>query len=121
MDSANFSRSLLGFVNAPITQSLTPLGRSVQQPCNGGLRLVLRRIRHGLGHQQNNDPKLTGTVEADETYVGGKKRHVGMTLKRGYDKAAVFGVVEGDVRFRMLERVTYDRLRAKPPARSVRA
>jgi transposase-like protein len=74
---------------------------------------VLRRIRHGLGHQQNNDPKLTGTVEADETYVGGKKRHVGMTPKRGYDKAAVFGVVErgGDVRFRMLKRVTYDRLR----------
>src|SRR5688572_16847380 len=74
---------------------------------------VLRRIRHGLGHQQNTDPKLTGTVEIDETYVGGKKRHVGMTPKRGYDKAAVFGVVErgGDVRFRMLERVTYDRLR----------
>jgi transposase-like protein len=72
---------------------------------------VLRRIRHGLGHQQNNDPKLTGTVEADETYVGGKKRYQGMP-KRGYDKAAVFGMVErdGDVRFRMLERVTYDRL-----------
>lgn len=74
---------------------------------------VLRRIRHGLGHKQNDDPKLTGTVEADETYVGGKKRNVGMTPKRGYDKAAVFGMVErgGDVRFRMLERVTYDRLR----------
>jgi transposase-like protein len=72
---------------------------------------VLRRIRHGLGHQQNNDPKLTGTVEADETYVGGKKRYTGMP-KRGYDKAAVFGMVErgGDVRFRMLERVTHDRL-----------
>ena len=72
---------------------------------------VLRRIRHGLGHQQNNDPKLTGTVEADETYVGGRKRYVGLP-KRGYDKAAVFGMVEreGDVRYRMLERVTYDRL-----------
>src|SRR5438105_1834509 len=34
---------------------------------------VLRRIRHGLGHQQNDDPKLAGTIEADETYVGGKK------------------------------------------------
>ena len=73
---------------------------------------VLRRIRHGLGHQQNNDPKLSGTVEADETYVGGKKRYPGTTPKRGYDKAAVFGMAErgGDVRFRMLERVTYDRL-----------
>ena len=72
---------------------------------------VLRRIRHGLGHQQNDDPKLTGTVEIDETYVGGKKRYHRMP-KRGYDKAPVFGMVQrdGDVRFRMLERVTADRL-----------
>ena len=33
---------------------------------------VLRRIRHGLGSE--NAPKLTGTVEADETYIGGKPR-----------------------------------------------
>src|SRR3990167_939090 len=31
--------------------------------------LVLRRIRHGLG-QHVDAPKLTGTVEADETYIG---------------------------------------------------
>src|SRR6202049_2814823 len=30
---------------------------------------ILRRIRHGLGEQ--NQPKLTGTVEADEVYIGG--------------------------------------------------
>src|SRR3990167_7005178 len=52
---------------------------------------VLRRIRHGLGHQQNNDPKLAGTVEIDETYVGGKPRYRGLP-KRGYDKAPVFGM-----------------------------
>src|SRR5260221_8320694 len=40
---------------------------------------VLRRIRHGLG--TNSDaPKLTGTVEADETYVGGRpRRYFGYT------------------------------------------
>lgn len=71
---------------------------------------VLRRIRHGLGHQQNNDPKLAGTVEIDETYVGGRSAYG--RPKRGYDKAPVFGMVErnGNVRFRMLERVTADRL-----------
>src|ERR1700688_2941429 len=31
---------------------------------------VLRRIRHGLGEQ--DAPKLKGTVEVDETYIGGK-------------------------------------------------
>ena len=35
---------------------------------------VLRRIRHGLGHDADA-PKLTGTVEVDETYVGGKPRY----------------------------------------------
>src|SRR5205823_988574 len=29
---------------------------------------VLRRIRHGMGHDETS-PKLTGTVEIDETYV----------------------------------------------------
>src|SRR5688572_3859563 len=69
---------------------------------------VLRRIRHGLGHQQNEDPKMTGTVEIDETYVGGKPRYRNLP-KWGRDtKAPVFGMVQrdGDVRFRMLERVT---------------
>jgi transposase-like protein len=33
---------------------------------------VQRRIRHGLGSE--NEPKLTGTVEVDETYVGGRPR-----------------------------------------------
>lgn len=35
---------------------------------------VLRRLRNGLG--TNDDaPKLSGTVEVDETYVGGKPRY----------------------------------------------
>ena len=79
---------------------------------------VLRRIRHGVGSQ--NAPKLRGTVEIDETYVGGRPRYrrrreemQGRT-GRGTEKAAVLGMVErgGDVRFRMMDRLTAERLRS---------
>ena len=68
---------------------------------------VLRRIRHGLGDDQPK--KLAGTVEMDETYVGGKPRYRGVSKRgRGTDKTPVLGIVErgGEVRFRMLDRVT---------------
>ena len=68
---------------------------------------VLRRIRHGLG--EDGSAKLTGTVEADETYVGGRPRHKGRSKRgRGTSKAPVVGVVQsnGNVRFRMMERLT---------------
>src|SRR5437867_3307173 len=78
---------------------------------------VLRRIRHGVG---SDDAKLTGTVEADETYIGGKPRRPfgskgwgRMPNSRGVaDKVPVLGMVQrgGDVRFRMMDRVTADRL-----------
>ena len=78
---------------------------------------VLRRIRHGLGYDQNIDGKklLVGTVEVDETYVGGKPRIVGHPdnrIGRGTKKTPVVAMVQrdGDVRFRMMERVTADNL-----------
>jgi transposase-like protein len=78
---------------------------------------VLRRIRHGVGTQ--NAPKLTGTVEIDETYVGGRPRYKRLRSEqkgrtgRGTEKAAVLGIVQrgGDVRFRMMDRLTAERLR----------
>lgn len=77
---------------------------------------VLRRIRHGMG-ASGEQPKLTGTVEADETYVGGKPRRsfgYGTPHKggRGTEKIPVVGMVQrgGDVRFRMMDRLTADRL-----------
>lgn len=77
---------------------------------------VLRRIRHGLGAGENA-PKLTGTVEADETYVGGKPRLTfGYMRKKkrgaGTDKTPVAGIVQrgGDVRFQVMSRITADKL-----------
>src|SRR5258708_24502150 len=73
---------------------------------------IVRRIRHGLG--EVNEPKLTGTIEVDEVYVGPRKpRHKGISKQgRGTLKTPVVGMVQrgGDVRFRMLEKVTAENL-----------
>jgi len=68
---------------------------------------VMRRIRHGLG--EVNPPKLTGTVEVDEVYLGGRPRYPGVSKRgRGADKMAVLGMVQrgGDVRFHAMNRIT---------------
>ena len=77
---------------------------------------VLRRIRHGLGY--DGGPKMTGTVEADETYVGGKPRHLRRKTGRPpageSNKVPVMAVVQrgGNVRFQALERVTSESIGA---------
>src|SRR5258708_2763795 len=77
---------------------------------------VLRRIRHGvsvdvLGQQT---PKLTGTVEADETYVGGKLRFQkgAKSVDWRNAKTPVVAMVQrgGSVRMRVMDRITSDRL-----------
>jgi transposase-like protein len=71
---------------------------------------MMHRIRHAL-----QDPaftgKLSGTVEIDETYVGGKQRGVGSGSKEG--KTPVVSLVErgGDKRSQIMERVTGKNLR----------
>src|ERR1700677_151856 len=72
---------------------------------------ILRRIRHGLSEAYQ--PKLTGTVEADEVYIGGKPRFKNSTKPgRGTWKTPVVGIVQrgGDVRFQMMERVTAENI-----------
>jgi transposase-like protein len=72
---------------------------------------ILRRIRHGLGEVAPE--KLMGTVEADEVYIGGKPRFKGNKPGPRFDnKAPVVGIVQrgGDVRFKLLQRVTSDQL-----------
>jgi transposase-like protein len=72
---------------------------------------VLRRLRHGLNEAAPQ--KLTGTVEADEVYLGGRPRYPGTSKRgRGTSKTPVMGMVQrnGDVRFKVMERLTADRM-----------
>ncbi|MCZ6690896.1 MAG: IS1595 family transposase [Planctomycetota bacterium] len=85
---------------------------------------VLRRIRHGLGDQPG--PMLSGTVEVDETYHGGKPRYRGQIKKgRRTRKTPVIGMLErgGRLRLQVMKRVTAKGLRsaiAKYVVRSAR-
>ena len=72
---------------------------------------MTHRIRHALRDPAFND-KLSGTVEADETYVGGVKR--GMGRRYVGNKASVVALVErgGRVRSQVMEKVTGKTLKA---------
>src|SRR5947207_2267260 len=68
---------------------------------------ILRRIRHGLGEVMPD--KLTGTIEVDEVYIGGRPRYKFVSKKgRGTSKTPVVAIVQrgGDVRFQMMQRIT---------------
>lgn len=69
---------------------------------------LCHRIRAAI--KEVNPAPLSGTVEVDETYVGGKRRHVG----RGYrgNKVAVIGALErkGPVRIETLKWVDKQKL-----------
>lgn len=71
---------------------------------------LAQRIRYAFAENPYTVEKLNGTVEVDETYVGGKPRHKGPQNRRGRGthKAPVIALVErdGKVRTRTLSRVT---------------
>lgn len=79
---------------------------------------LTHRIRHAMATDPDDDPKLSGTVEIDETYVGGKPRFPRSLKdrKRGFSnrrlKAPVLAMVErgGRVRARHIERVAHQHL-----------
>lgn len=61
---------------------------------------VLHRLRHAARTQSFNAP-LDGTVESDETYVGGKEKNKHESKRKpgsqgGANKAVVFGVLKRD-------------------------
>lgn len=81
---------------------------------------LMHRIRHAMAYDPNPDPKLTGEVEVDETYVGPRKprypqgnfnRHKAV---RGTKKQPVLAMVEkgGQVRTRVIADVTGKTLRS---------
>jgi transposase-like protein len=89
---------------------------------------LMHRIRYAMAENPNERPKLSGQLEADETYVGGKPRkHDGPPVepsrreakgvRRRYLKSKKVPVVAlvqrgGDVRFSVMERVTAKKLGA---------
>jgi hypothetical protein len=80
----------------------------------------MKRIREMMSQDHATPPKLSGVVEADETYVGGKpRRRFGRDPKtgklptgRGTKKSPVLAIVQrgGDVRLSKLERITAPKL-----------
>jgi transposase-like protein len=74
---------------------------------------LMNRIRFALA-PDGDSPKLTGTVECDETYVGGKPRFRGNNKRgRGTRKTPVFAAVErgGQIRRRVVADVTGETLK----------
>lgn len=67
---------------------------------------MLHRIRFGMADSAN--PPLTGIVEADETYVGGKLRRRGRKKEWRDNKTAVMAVVQrgGHVKAQVVANVT---------------
>jgi transposase-like protein len=77
---------------------------------------LMNRIHFAMAPNPD-DPKLTGTVECDETYIGGKPRPGdGRIHKRGRrtNKTPVFAAVQrnGKIRRRVVADVTGDTLKA---------
>jgi transposase-like protein len=62
---------------------------------------LMNRIRFAMAPDNPEAEKLTGTVECDETYVGGKPRFKGTSKRgRGTKKTPVFAAVERHGRIR---------------------
>lgn len=83
---------------------------------------LMHRIRHAMAIDHGGAPKLSGTVEVDEAYIGGKPRH-SLSKRRlqkdskafvsASEKHPVVALVErgGQVRVRHIERVDAKALR----------
>src|SRR3989440_2485343 len=75
---------------------------------------LMNRIRFAMA-PDGDEPKLSGTVECDETYVGPRKPRYKGTSKRGRgtSKTPVFAAVErdGNIRRRVIANVTGETLK----------
>jgi transposase-like protein len=75
---------------------------------------LMNRICFAMAPDYDTSPKLNGTVECDETYVGGKPRYKGNSPRgRGTRKTPVFAAVErnGQIRRRVVADVSGDTLK----------
>jgi hypothetical protein len=63
---------------------------------------LMHRIRWAMAEDYCRQPQLTATIEADETYIGGKPRFPGQHRRGGVDKAAIVALVERGGRVRSI-------------------
>lgn len=118
-------RALWESASAKNGVSALEMSRKLQISYKSAL-FLMHRIRHAMGDAPGTPPKLTDTVEADETYVGGKPRHRPPTRGpnrgvarqknkrgRGTRKTPVVAVVQrgGNVRARVVPSVTSENLK----------
>lgn len=76
---------------------------------------LMHRIRFAMAPDHKTAPKLSGIVECDETYVGGKPRPGTGPYKRGNTrKTPVFGMVQrdGGIRRQVVANVSAPKLKA---------
>lgn len=93
--------------------SAMQVGRECEISYKSALYLM-HRVRYALAYI-GPEPKLQGTIEADETYVGGKPRIKGKGIREKWtDKQPVVGMLErgGRARLRVVEKVTASTLDA---------
>jgi transposase-like protein len=106
--------------------------RRVTQVSYKSALFMMHRIRYAMTPDATTPPKLTGTVEADETYIGGKTRPLSQeawkkarerakaaghkTIRKGLhsDKVPVMAMIErgGNVRALVLPNVTAKNVKA---------
>ncbi|HUO06402.1 MAG TPA: IS1595 family transposase [Candidatus Binataceae bacterium] len=79
---------------------------------------MMHRIRFAMANDFEPKPKLSGIVEADETYVGGREKNKPLSQRNaknlgGKGKVPVFAMVQrgGDVRSIVMDKVTMANLR----------
>ena len=108
-----WARAIWEAASAKNGVSALEMSRKLQVSYKSAL-FMMHRIRFAMA-EGPDAPKFTGTIEADETYVGGKPRHrkprSGPNNKA--PKTPVFAVVErgGDVRAHVMASVTSENVR----------
>jgi transposase-like protein len=104
-----WARAMWEAASAKNGVSALEMSRKVQVSYKSAL-FMMNRIRYAMAQAPGEGPKFTGTIEADETYVGGRPRYP--QPKQGpnskYPKTPVFAIVErgGRVRAKVMPTVT---------------
>jgi hypothetical protein len=75
---------------------------------------LMNRVRFAMAPDVPTAPPLTGIVECDEMFVGGKPRFKGATKRSGKERTPVFAAVQrnGEIRRRIVADVTGPTLKA---------